>query len=405
MADIKNFALNSNELLEEQIEELGNSVAYRNETIRVMPDGHPGKGAVVGSTITFSDKIAPYTVGVDICCRVSLFKLPAEFSVENDLEKLDEVVHNCLPTGFNIHSSEPIESCVFPYSDLKFWGTLDDAKKERVRLSMGTLGGGNHTCAVDVDDNGNAYLLVHCGSRSLGVLMADYYHDIAKKAGEARVKELRNRYHQLMRELRDPNAAENNETVRELLAEIDKDHVYLDGEDCNDYLSDMLKLELWSLLNHHCIYYMICDGMGWDYGNMNEISTTCVHNYASVSEGIIRKGAISAHYGEIGIIPLNMRDGTLLVKGKGNPDWNYSLPHGAGRLMSRAEARKNVSLDEYEESMKDVYSTTVNIGSIDEAPMVYKNYKDIIDAIEPNAEILCHLREVYNYKDDTQKSH
>ena len=403
MADIKNFALNSNELLEKQIEDLGNSVAYRDETIRVMPDGHPGKGAVVGSTITFSDKIAPYTVGVDVCCRVSLFKLPAEFSVENDLEKLDEVVHACVPTGFNVHSNEQLESSVFPYGDLKFWDTLDEAKKNHVRLSMGTLGSGNHCLAVDVDDNGNAYLLVHCGSRSLGVLMADYYQDIAKKAGEARVKELRDRYVQLMRELRDPNAAENNETVRELLAEIDKDHVYLDGEDCNDYLSDMMKLELWSLFNHHCIYYMICDGMGWDYGNMNDISTTCVHNYASVSEGIIRKGAISAHYGEIGIIPLNMRDGTLLVKGKGNPDWNYSLPHGAGRLMSRAEARKNITLDEYEDSMKDVYSTTVNIGSIDEAPMVYKDYKEIIDAIKPNAEILCHLREVYNYKDDTKK--
>lgn len=146
MADIKNFALNSNELLEEQIEELGDSVAYRNETIRVMPDGHPGKGAVVGSTITFSDKITPYTVGVDICCRVSLFKLPAEFSVENDLEKLDEVVHNCVPTGFNVHSSEQLESCAFPYNDLKFWDTLDDAKKERVCLSMGTLGGGNADC-------------------------------------------------------------------------------------------------------------------------------------------------------------------------------------------------------------------------------------------------------------------
>lgn len=261
----------------------------------------------------------------------------------------------------------------------------------------------NHCLAIDVDDDGNAYLLVHCGSRSLGVLMADYYQDIAKKAGEARVKEFRYRYALLMRELRDPNAAENNEIVRELLAEIDKDHVYLDGEDCNDYLSDMMWLQLWSRLNHHCIYYMICDGMGWNYGNMNDISTTCVHNYASVSEGIIRKGAISAHCGEIGIIPLNMRDGTLLVKGKGNPDWNYSLPHGAGRLMSRAEARKNITLDEYEDAMKDVYSTTVNIGSIDEAPMVYKDYKEIIDAIKPNAEILCHLREIYNYKDDTKK--
>ena len=261
----------------------------------------------------------------------------------------------------------------------------------------------NHCLAIDVDDNGNAYLLVHCGSRSLGVIMADYYQDVAKKAGEARVKELHDRYIQLMRELRDPDATKNNDTVRELLAEIDKDYVYLEGDDCSDYLRDMMSLKTWSLLNHHCIYYMICDGMGWDYGNLNRICTTCVHNYISLDDNVIRKGAISAHEGEIGIIPLNMRDGTLLVKGKGNPDWNYSLPHGAGRLMSRAEARKNITLDEYEDSMKDVYSTTVNIGSIDEAPMVYKDHKEIIDAIKPNAEILCHLREVYNYKDDTKK--
>ena len=146
MADIKNFALNSNELLEKQVEDLGNSVAYRNETIRVMPDGHPGKGAVVGSTITFSDKIAPYTVGVDVCCRVSLFKLPAEFSVENDLEKLDKVVHACVPTGFNVHPDEQFESSLFPYGDLKFWDTLDDNQKDRVRHSMGTLGGGSADC-------------------------------------------------------------------------------------------------------------------------------------------------------------------------------------------------------------------------------------------------------------------
>lgn len=146
MADIKNFALNSNELLEKQVEDLGNSVAYRDETIRVMPDGHPGKGAVVGSTITFSDKVSPYTVGVDVCCRVSLFKLPRKFSVENDLKKLDEVVHACVPTGFNVQADEQPESDVFPYDELKFWDTLDDSQKNRVRHSMGTLGGGNADC-------------------------------------------------------------------------------------------------------------------------------------------------------------------------------------------------------------------------------------------------------------------
>lgn len=146
MADIKNFALNSNELLEKQVEDLGNSVAYRDETIRIMPDGHPGKGAVVGSTITFSDKVSPYTVGVDVCCRMSLFKLPRKFSVENDLKKLDEVVHACVQTGFNVQADEQPESDVFPYDELKFWDTLDDSQKNRVRHSMGTLGGGKDDC-------------------------------------------------------------------------------------------------------------------------------------------------------------------------------------------------------------------------------------------------------------------
>lgn len=264
----------------------------------------------------------------------------------------------------------------------------------------------NHMAAIDESTCGNRYLLIHCGSRSLGMKVAEHYTEKALKAMRDRKDDAYQMYKDEIADLREQGrTSEISGVIEEMKSVLSKfeeeDFAYVSGEDMADYLNDVHEVEQWTRLNHDAIFRNVADGMGWDleeYGLVN----TCVHNYVDVYNQVIRKGAISAYEGQLGIIPLNMRDGTLIVRGLGNEDWNCSLPHGAGRLMSRSEARKSIELDEYVDSMKDVYSTTVNAGSLDEAPMAYNDYQEIIEAIQPNAVIVDHLREVYNYKDDTK---
>lgn len=264
----------------------------------------------------------------------------------------------------------------------------------------------NHMAAIDESTGGNRYLLIHCGSRSLGVKVAEHYTDKALNAMEARKDDAYQMYKDEIADLREQGrTSEINVVIEEMKCALqkfeNKDFAYVSGEDMADYLNDVHEVVQWTRLNHDAIFRKVADSMEWDleeYGLVN----TCVHNYVDIYDRVIRKGSISAHDGQLGIIPLNMRDGTLVVRGLGNEDWNCSLPHGAGRLMSRSEARKNIDLDEYVDSMKDVYSTTVNFGSLDEAPMAYNDCREIIEAIQPNAVIVDHLREIYNYKDDTK---
>ncbi len=402
MADIKNFAVNPTQKLLDQVEALGNCVAYENSTIRVMADGHPGKGAVVGSCITYNDKIVPNTVGVDIACTVSLFKLP----VKVDMEAFDRAVHQTVPTGHGINPVEMPESIDFPYGELYCWSHFSEQEQHRIKLSMGTLGGGNHMLAVDESADGQQWMLVHCGSRSLGKLCCEHYQAIAESRMKDRQDDAYWKYKQCLRELRDSGRVDLiQQTLDKMRAEIarydDKEYAYLDGEDMEHYIHDIEMIEWWAFQNHQAIYRNVAEAyrdlVGCDFGSAD--GWTCHHNYVDTEHKVIRKGAISAYDGEIGIIPLNMRDGTLLVKGIGDEDTLCSLPHGAGRQMSRTEARKSIRLEDYRESMKDVYSTTVQEGSIDEAPMAYKPADAIIKAIEGHCEVLDHLREVYNYKD------
>lgn len=362
MADVKNFAVHKTENLLKQVEAMAGCEAYRDSVIRIMPDGHPGKGAVVGSTITYGDKIVPSTVGVDIACRVSLYRLPSTV----DFEKLDEAVHQAVPAGFNVQEREDVKSVTFDYTDLRCWGEFSEDEQNRIRLSMGTLGGGNHMIAVDEHlDHTRKELLIHCGSRSLGVKVADHYTKVAMETHGS-----------------------------------EGEYAYVSGQDMEDYLHDMDVVKWWTKLNHDAIYENVASRMGWAWRTLNR---TCVHNYVDTEDRVIRKGAISAHSGELGIIPLNMRDGVLVVKGRGDDDWNRSLPHGAGRVMSRHEARKNIGLDEYVGTMRGVYSSTVNEGSIDEAPMAYNDWEAIARAIEPNALVVDKLLELYNFKDDSKQ--
>lgn len=391
---IHNFAVSNYDEMEDELTFLINNSIYNESNIAIMPDAHRGKAhASVGFTATYTDKIIPNTVGVDIACRVSLFRIDGEI----DLDVLDKSIHEHVPSGNSVRQHEPIESQQFPYEELRCWGAIKDGE-ERYRKSMGTLGSGNHYIAVEGNDE-NKYLAVHCGSRNLGLRVANYYQELAIAARDARKKEIYDRYEQVIAEKREKgyfDAIQQLIEIRktEIAAEPIDDLCYIEGQDMEDYLHDMDMLRQWSYLNHTTIAQVIAEACDWKYSS--EISS--IHNYVDTEHKIIRKGAIAAYEGELGIIPLNMRDGSLIVRGKGNSDWNCSLPHGAGRILSRGEARRTLDLANYEKSMEGIYTTSVCSSTIDEAPDAYKPAELIEQAIGDNAEIIEHIYPIYNFK-------
>lgn len=388
-----NYAVCGSDTLDEQLNIIRNSEAYREQDIAIMPDAHAGKSSCVGFTSTYDNKIIVATVGVDIACRVSLFRIDGEI----DLDILDKAIHEHVPSGNSIRQNEPIASQQFPYEELRCWDGIKDGE-ERYRKSMGTLGSGNH--AIWVEGNNNIYYLgIHCGSRNLGLRVANYYQELAIAARDARKKEIYDRYEQMITEKREKgyfDAIQQLIEIRkiEIAAEPIDDLCYIEGQDMDDYLHDMDMLRQWSYLNHVTISQVIAQNCGWEYSA--EISS--IHNYVDTEHKIIRKGAISAYERELGIIPLNMRDGSLIVEGKGNKNWNCSLPHGAGRILSRSEARRTLDLADYEKSMEGIYTTSVCSSTIDEAPDAYKPAELIEQAIGDNAEIIEHIYPIYNFK-------
>lgn len=394
MADVINFAVNPEQELIEQIDKFAVSETYKGCKIRVMPDAHAGKGAVVGFTSTYDDKIVPCAVGVDIACRVSLFRIDGEI----DLDILDKATHEHVPSGNSIRQYEPVESKTFPYEELRCWDAIKDGE-ERYRKSIGTLGSGNHMIELDRSKNGDNWLLIHCGSRNLGLRVANYYQELAIAARDVRINNIKSNYESLIciaGMSGDYSSIEPLKLARNaaIAAEPIDDLCYIEGRDMKDYLHDMDMLRKWSYLNHATIAASIAAVTGWKYPD--KISS--IHNYVDTEHKIIRKGAIAAYDGELGIIPLNMRDGSLIVRGKGNPDWNYSLPHGAGRILSRGEARRTLDLVDYEKSMEGIYTTSVCSSTIDEAPDAYKPAELIEQAIGDNAEIIEHIYPIYNFK-------
>jgi tRNA-splicing ligase RtcB len=403
MADIKNFMVGEDQKTIDQINEIANSMAYKDSKIRIMADAHCGKGAVVGSTITYKNKICPNTVGVDIACRVSAYETPyKEIPAKEELMKLDSVISNFIPTGFKCRSEESWLSKDFPYESLSCWKHLNGY--EHLRKSMGSLGGGNHYIELDYDDNG-VYLLIHSGSRNLGKQVCEYYQ---KKAIE-HVEELRQDIIDVANAKAKFYARMNSfANVKKAIAERDeqiaalpnKDLAFIEGQDLLDYIHDIEIVQVWSELNHCVMYEEIATEMGWKPQYDNYI--TCIHNYVDTGQKIIRKGAIDASTGKLGLVPLNMRDGVLIVRGKGNDDYNCSAPHGAGRLMSRTKARSELSLEDFQKSMEEIYSTSVLESTIDEAPAAYKDANDIIAAISDTVEIVKHLKPLYNFKDKSK---
>jgi len=339
-----------------QVISLLNQPYAQGSRIRMMPDIHAGAGCTVGTTMTVSDKVCPNLVGVDIGCGMETVKIKEK---RLELQQLDKLIRREIPSGFSIRGKP------HKYSDRIDLTNLHCARHvdlDRAEKSIGTLGGGNHFIEVDRDDDGGLYLVVHSGSRHLGLQIANYYQNEAHKA------------------LKDSG-------VPYTLA-------YLDGELLRQYLDDMRIAQEYAMLNRKAMIDVIVKGMGV---KVTEQFTT-VHNYIDLEHGILRKGAVSAREGERLLIPINMRDGSLICTGKGNADWNFSAPHGAGRLMSRSQAKESFTVNEFKKQMEGIYTTCVGRSTLDECPMAYKSMEDIVENITPTARIDQVIRPVYNFK-------
>ena len=391
MERVKIFAKTVEDEAVLQVEKMSKCDAYKDCTIRVMPDCHAGKGCTIGTVIELKDQVVPNTVGVDIGCGM----LVASFGhADVDLQKLDEVINEFVPAGFNIHK-EAIEQM----PELMFLKAKSIINIDNDYRSLGTLGGGNHFIEANVDEEGRFYIVIHSGSRNLGVRICNYYQEkgieaacgIAKEAHEAQTKKL---IEKLKKEGRQKDIQSELQKLKMPL--VDGDLAGIGPELIADYINDMLIAQKYADLNRHVIMRTICKKMGLMASDMFQT----VHNYIDNSRNrlIVRKGAVRAMVGERLIIPMNMRDGSLICVGKGNPDWLYSAPHGAGRLMSRKKAFQTLDVEKFKEEMKDVYSTSVCPETLDESPMAYKPMQEIIDCIEPTVEVLEVIKPVYNFK-------
>ena len=353
---------------------------------RIMPDCHAGAGCVIGTTIQLKDKVVPNLVGVDIGCGMLAIKLAEK---EIDLERLDKVINERIPSGFDIHN-RPITK----FHDLEDLICLVDVK--RAQCSLGSLGGGNHFIEVDKDANGNLWLVIHTGSRHLGIEVCKHYQrlGINKLRKEEIGKKIEDTITRLKAEGKERDIENTIKILKMQHQAIPDDLCYIEGEDFDNYIHDMKITQRYAKRNRETIAHTIIDNMGFTI--VDHFDT--IHNYINMDDMILRKGSISAREGERVIIPMNMRDGSLICVGKGNPDWNYSAPHGAGRLLSRAQARQQLDLKEFEESMKGIYSTSVADTTIDEAPMVYKRMEDIVDNIADTVAIVGVIKPIYNFK-------
>lgn len=394
MRDLKIFT----DLIEpealDQVYTLVKQPAFEGCKVRIMPDVHAGKGCVIGFTADLGDKVIPNIVGVDIGCGMLTVYLG---DVDIDLEELDKAIRKRVPSGRNVHEGRIVK---FPeIQDLYCYRELKDTK--RLERSIGTLGGGNHFIEVDVDERGGKYLIVHSGSRNLGKQVAEYYQNLAVEimSGKDKLYEMQEA---LIAEYKAAGRrSEIQKAIKELHRKfnpnplgIPKDLCYLTGKYREMYLHDMAICQYFAAVNRAEIARAILDEMAISPG----VSFETIHNYIDLKTNIVRKGAIAANKGYHVLIPLNMRDGCILGVGKGNEDWNCSAPHGAGRLMSRSKAKEILDLEEYKKSMEGIYTTSVDVSTIDEAPQVYKPMEEIVNKISDTVEIEAILKPIYNFK-------
>ena len=378
-----------------QVQAMCDSEVFEGQKIRIMPDAHAGSGCTIGTTMTVKDKVVPNMVGVDIGCGMEVVELAEK---EIDFAKLDAFIRENIPSGMAHRETR------HPYTEqicLEDLLCASRVKLDAGYLALGSLGGGNHFIEVDKDDEGNLYLVVHSGSRHLGLEVAGYYQDAAKKYhanGGISRKDLietlkaQGREQEIEEALR--KGQETFAAVSELRGADAFKMQYLEGELFEWYIHDMKIMQHFASLNRKAMTDLILSGLG-----LTEKSRfTTIHNYIDMEHMILRKGAVSAQKGERLLIPINMRDGSLICIGKGNEAWNCSAPHGAGRLMSRTKARSTLSMEEFRTQMEGIFSTSVTADTIDESPMAYKKMEDIVENIKPTVKIEKRIVPVYNFK-------
>ena len=380
---------------EEAIEQIRRMCDYEfteGAKIRIMPDVHAGKGCTIGTTMTVVDKAVPNVVGVDIGCGMYTVNLG---KADIDLEKFDEAAH-FVPSGMNVWEERQER---FDLTGLRCYRELKDAK--RLERSLGTLGGGNHFIEIDRAADGTNYMVIHSGSRNLGKQVAELYQRLAINLSRGYVDYLEKRDEIIRTYKEQGRKTEIQAALKQLHWEvyeseppIPEDLCYLSGKYLEDYLFDVVICQRFARRNREKMAEVILERTGIAGGE----AFHTIHNYIDTEEMILRKGAIAAHKGEKVLIPINMRDGSVLAIGKGNPEWNYSAPHGAGRVMSRTKAKNTLSMEEYQETMKGIYTTSVNENTLDEAPMAYKSLEDIIDVIRESVDVIDVMKPIYNFK-------
>lgn len=373
-----------------QVMELCNQKISKGQKIRMMPDIHAGAGCTIGTTMTLGDKVIPNLVGVDIGCGMEVIILQEK---DVDLKMLDDIIHRYIPAGFTIREISHQLAKKAKLYDLRCFESIDINRAEK---SIGTLGGGNHFIELDKDDDDTLYLVIHSGSRHLGVEIATHYQDLAYKQLSSCSKE---DIHTLIENLK--SEGRQMEIEHELmkfkeskLHKIPKSLAYVEGPAYDDYIHDMHIAQQYAVLNRKAIADTIIEKTGLHATDRFQT----IHNYIDLDNMILRKGAVSAQKGERLIIPINMRDGSLICIGKGNSEWNYSAPHGAGRLLSRSAAKEKFSVEQFKNQMEGIYTTSVGYDTIDESPMAYKPMSSIINNIGDTVYIEKIIRPVYNFK-------
>lgn len=399
MADLKIFTENIEQEALNQIYTLVKQPAFSDCKIRIMPDVHAGAGCVIGFTADLGEKVIPNIVGVDIGCGMLTTNLG---NIDIDFERLDKIIREYVPSGRKVHEEEntPVASDIVEKLHCK-----EQLKNiDWIKRSCGTLGGGNHFIEVDNDSKNNKYLIIHSGSRNVGKQVAEIYQQMAiddisgksnfKQDSEKLIAEYKKckgerEISKAIKELKQSYKTNTTKIPRELS--------YLVGKHREMYLHDMKLCQEFAKINRRTIQSIICYYMCWEVKKETERFQT-IHNYIEYDTNIVRKGAISAKMGEKVLIPINMRDGCILGIGKGNEDWNYSAPHGAGRTMSRSKAKESILLEEYQKAMDGIFTTSVNTSTIDESPMAYKTMDEIIGNIKDTVEIVDIIKPIYNFK-------
>ena len=387
------YASNAEPEAVEQLRTLCDMEIYKDCKIRIMPDVHAGAGCTIGTTMTIDKAITPNMVGVDIGCGMETVMIKEK---QIDFEKLDELIRKQIPSGMNVRSRKHENADKTRVFELRCIDKVEHLEKEL--KAIGSLGGGNHFIEVDKDEEENLYIVIHSGSRHLGKEVADIYQAKACQQTNGVTKEEINRMiNELKSQGRQKEISEKFAEIKQMVKnDIPKDLAYVTDDLFDDYIHDMKIMQEFADINRKTMMEIIIKGMGLTI--IDQFTT--INKYIDTDQMILRKGSVSAKKGEKLLIPINMRDGSLICIGKGNPDWNCSAPHGAGRIMSRHEAFRTLSLDEFSRQMEGIYTTTANIRTLDESPMAYKDMKDIVENITPTADIIKTIKPIYNFKAD-----